>query len=190
MDDDRALPNAPPKHAPAVRSACRHDVAGLQRYLLAVNVMTASVLRGVVETALSDLLDFFRIHATVAATASGTNQGSPGDSDTQSSRPRRSGGGSGSSGGTGDGGSGAGGGRETRREHGGLGDGTRGGGQDEEQLLHGCLPLFKVTGSCCLLALLKIFYFVGARRLSSLSEQLRQRLRLRARSSPSRGPIL
>lgn len=35
------------------------------RYLAAVNVMTASILRGMVETAISDLRAFFRIHAAV-----------------------------------------------------------------------------------------------------------------------------
>lgn len=37
------------------------------RYLAAVNVMTASILRGVVETAILDLLAFFRIHAAIDA---------------------------------------------------------------------------------------------------------------------------
>ncbi|CAM9985812.1 unnamed protein product [Scytosiphon promiscuus] len=37
----------------------------VRRYLVAVNVMTASVLRGLVEAALSELLAFFRIHADV-----------------------------------------------------------------------------------------------------------------------------
>ncbi|CAB1120679.1 unnamed protein product [Ectocarpus sp. CCAP 1310/34] len=39
----------------------------VRRYLAAVNVMTASILRGMVETAISDLQAFFRIHAAVHA---------------------------------------------------------------------------------------------------------------------------
>ncbi|CAM9159174.1 unnamed protein product, partial [Ectocarpus sp. 8 AP-2014] len=37
----------------------------VRRYLAAVNVMTVSILRGMVETAISDLQTFFRIHAAV-----------------------------------------------------------------------------------------------------------------------------
>lgn len=104
---------------------------------MAVNVMTASVLRGVVETALSDLLAFFRIHGTPFL----VNRCSDNHDDMQSSsRPKRSGGG------------GAGGDGETRREHGFLhGKAWRGEqeqeGEEEEKeewLLRGCPPLFKV----------------------------------------------
>eukprot|EP00752_Nemacystus_decipiens_P012854 g11381.t1 len=116
----------------------------VRRYLLAVNVMTASVLRGVVERALSDLLDFFRIHATPSVNLNGEG----GYNDTRSPWSRRSGGGGGS--GTGDGGGGgvgdAGGDRETRRERGGLDNATAGWeqAQEEERPLQGCPPLFKV----------------------------------------------
>lgn len=107
--------------------------------------MTSSVLRGVVEAALSDLLDFFRIHATASSAA---NHGNGLDSDTQSPRLGRSGRGSGRAG-TGDVAGGAGGDRGTPREHGGLGDGIRGGEQEKagERVLRDCPPLFKVTGS-------------------------------------------
>lgn len=64
------------------------------RYLLAVNVMTASVLRGIVESALSELLAFFDIHtsvpATTAAATTPSRKGNGNDND-QHSSPERSG---------------------------------------------------------------------------------------------------
>ncbi len=67
-----------PACLPACPPAC---ITRGKRYLLAVNVMAASVLRGVAEAALSDLLDFFRIHSTVAGAADCENKSGDGDRD-------------------------------------------------------------------------------------------------------------
>ncbi|CAM9601528.1 unnamed protein product, partial [Ectocarpus fasciculatus] len=53
----------------------------VRRYLAAVNVMTASILRGVVETAISDLLAFFRIHAAMDANNGNGDDGHGSDED-------------------------------------------------------------------------------------------------------------
>lgn len=153
-------------------SAGRHVVCRLQRYLLAVNVMTASVLRGVVETALSDLLNFFRIHGAVAAARIGKGD----DDGTPPPRQRRSGGGSGSGGAGGGAGSerGAGVSRETRREHGGPHDGARGGEpepeEEGERLQLNCPPLFKVIGKRCSLGEFSTLLVHAPALLSSLND--------------------
>eukprot|EP00903_Cladosiphon_okamuranus_P012758 g11926.t1 len=114
----------------------------VRRYLLAVNVMASSVLRGMVEAALSDLLDFFRIHTSTSPAA---NHSYGGDNDPQSLRLSRSDRDSGRVN-TGNGEGGASGDRETWSEHAGLVDGNRGGEQKEAErrVLRDCPPLFKV----------------------------------------------
>lgn len=152
------------------------------------------------ETALSDLLNFFRIHAN----ASVTNHGKGYANHTQSPRSRSPGGGGlggggGVRGSTGDRTRGAGGGREARRGYGDLDDRARDakqeGRQDEEEedekwLLRGCPPLFKVPGGSYLdLEVWRIFLRCWcARYLSSLSEQFHRRLQPGARPSPYRRP--
>lgn len=102
------------------------------RYLLAVNVMTASILRGVVEAALSELLAFFHIHASGGeADTSPADNGNVSASYRYPPSPKRfsSGGGRGGGGGGSSGGGGdqrrrtVGGSREGRRAQGGVGDG-------------------------------------------------------------------
>lgn len=54
------------------RPGCLYASLLRDRYLLAVNVMTASVLRGLVETALSDIHAFFRIYTEAPTTSTPT----------------------------------------------------------------------------------------------------------------------
>ncbi|CAM9733729.1 unnamed protein product, partial [Laminaria digitata] len=65
-------------------STPRRQEGYIRRYLLAVNVMAASVLRGLVETALSDLLAFFQINVAGNGNIADCCQG---DKDDKRERP-------------------------------------------------------------------------------------------------------